>query len=201
VNFRLIALALGVALAVSPAFGQVKKETKRATERAELLKSLQRGKSFTIRNETYEFLPEVRALDRGARKQTPQQAIAKLGADGGTYVETKGRYVLYRAPQAKPAAIERADGTAIYPTVLNTRTGVLGVLPGTLVVKPATVEDAAALAAQHGLEIVREFPHLQTVYYRVAAGVDVLDAAAALAADPRVASAHPEVLERVRTPR
>ena len=95
----------------------------------------------------------------------------------------------------------RVAGATVYPTVLNTRTGNFGVLTGTLVVKPKSMADAEAIANSHGLEKAKEYPHLQTVFYRVKANMDVADVAAALQADARIESAYPEIIEYVRTPK
>jgi hypothetical protein len=169
-----------------------------AAERAAMLDTLQQGKSLTSGREQYRHLPEVLAVARGA-KETPQEAIARIG--GGQLLETKGRLVLFRSTQQKAAFVDGAGGSAVYPTVLNVRTGTLGVLTGTLVVKPKSMADAAAIAGSHGLEKVKEYPHLQTVFYRVKFNVDIADAAAALQADARVENAYPEIIEHVQLPK
>jgi len=64
-----------------------------------------------------------------------------------------------------------------------------------------SMADAAAIAGSHGLDMVKEYPHLQTVFYRVKSNRDVADAAAALQADPRIENAYPEILEHVRLPK
>jgi hypothetical protein len=97
--------------------------------------------------------------------------------------------------------VEGIEGSAVYPVVLNTRTGTFGVLTGTLVVKPKRLADAAAIANSHGLEKGKEYPHLQTVFYSAKAGTDIADAAAALQADTRIESAYPEIIEYVRVPK
>ena len=89
----------------------------------------------------------------------------------------------------------------MYPTVVNTRTGTLGVLTGTLVVKPKSMADAAAIANSHGLQKGKEYPQLQTVFYRVKSNTDIADVAAALQADSRVETAYPEIFEHVRLPK
>lgn len=53
----------------------------------------------------------------------------------------------------------------------------------------------------HGLTLQRAYDHLGTAFYTVARGGDLLAAAAQLAADARVTSAEPEVLEALRQPR
>jgi len=75
------------------------------------------------------------------------------------------------------------------------------VLTGTLVVKPKNMADAAAVANSRGLEKGKEYPHLQTVFYRAKAGADIADALAALQADARIESAYPEIIEYVRVPK
>ena len=149
----------------------------------------------------YRLLPEVHAVEHGASAETPQEALSRIGESGAQVLETKGRLVLFRSAQQKPAFVERFAGAAVFPTVVNTRTGTLGVLTGTLVVKPKKLADAAAIATSHGLENGKEYPHLRTVFYRAKAGTDIADAAAALQADARIESAYPEIIEYVRVPK
>jgi hypothetical protein len=137
---------------------------------------------------------------RGAN-ETPQEAIARMGAGGDQVLETKGRLVLFRSTRRKAASVEGIGGSAVYPVVLNTRTGSFGVLTGTLVVKPKRLADAAAIANGHGLDKGKEYPQLQTVFYRVKADTDIADVAAALQADARIESAYPEIIEYVRVPK
>jgi hypothetical protein len=165
----------------------------RAAERAAMLETLQKGKQITGSRGQYRFLPEVHAVE--------QEALSRIGESGAQILETKGRLVLFRSAQQKPAFVERVAGATVYPTVVNARTGTFGVLTGTLVVKPKRLADAAAIANGHGLDKGKEYPHLQTVFYRVKANTDIADVAAALQADPLVESAYPEIIEYVRVPK
>jgi hypothetical protein len=196
-NLRIVALCL--AFAFPAAFAQEARDP--AAERAAMLAAMHRGKDIKGSRERYQHLPELLAVERASSGETPQQTIARIGAGGAQVVETKGRLVLFRSARQKPAFVERVAGSAVYPTVLNTRTGNFGVLTGTLVVKPKSMGDAAAIANGHGLERGKEYPQLQTVFFRVKAGADIADAVAAVQADPRVESAYPEIIEYVRTPR
>lgn len=196
-------VVLGLMLATSFALAQEspKPAKAKAAERAAMLDTLQKGKEIRGSREQYRFLPEVHAVDHKAAAETPQQALARIGEGGAQVLETKGRFVLFRSAQPKPALVERVAGTTVYPTVVNVRTGTLGVLTGTLVVKPKSMTDAAAIANSHGLEKGKEYPHLQTVFYRVKANTDIADVAAALQADARIESAYPEIMEYVRSPK
>jgi len=201
-NIRIVALCLAFVAPIGLAQESSKPAVKAAAaERAAMLETLQRGKRITIRNEHYQQLPEVAAVERKTEKETPQQAMASLGASAGQIVETKGKLVLFRSAQKKAAFVERIGGTAVYPTVLNTRTGTIGVLTGVLVVKPKSMADAAAIASGHRLEKVKEYPHLRTVFYRAKSGADIADVTAALQSDPGIESAYPEIIEHVRTPK
>ena len=196
-DVRIVALCLAFAFSVSLA----QEARDPAAERAAMLETMHRGKHIKGSRERYQHLPELLAVERVSSAETPQQALARIGAAGAPIVETKGTLVLFRSVQQKPAVVERVAGATVYPTVLNTRTGNFGVLTGTLVVKPRSMADAAVIANGHGLETAKEYPHLQTVFYRVKAYTDVAAAAAALQADPRVESAYPEIIEYVRTPK
>ncbi len=131
--------------------------------------------------------------------QEPYKTAKARAAERAAMLETL--QVLFRSARQKPAFVEQVAGAAVYPTVVNTRTGMFGVLTGTLVVKPKKLADAAAIASSHGLEKGKEYPHLQAVFYRAKAGTDIADAAAALQADARIESAYPEIIEYVRVPK
>jgi uncharacterized protein len=172
-----------------------------ATRHAATLKSLERGKAVKGSREQYQYLPQVFAVALANSSETPEQAIARIGESGAQFVETKGRLVLYRAGTTNAALIKRVGGATVYPTVVNTRTGTLGVLTGTLIVKPKNMADADAIAGSYGLEKTKVYPQLETVFYRTKAGVDIADVSAALQADPRVDNAYPEIVERLRVPK
>jgi hypothetical protein len=200
-NIRIAALCL---LLIAPAalaqkYGESAKTI--AAERAAMVKSLDRGKSMKGSGGQYQHLTQVFAVALANSSETPEQAIARTGDSGAQLVETKGRLVLYRSAQAKPASVERSGKTSIYPTVVNARTGTLGVLTGALIVKPKNMADADAIASTHGLVTTKAYPQLQTVFYRAKAGVDLADVSAALQADPRVEIAYPEIIEHVRVPK
>jgi hypothetical protein len=166
-----------------------------------MVKSLERGKQMKGSREQYQHLTQVFAVALESSSETPEQAVARAGGSGAQLVETKGRLVLYRAQTAGPAQMKRAGGTIVYPTAVNIRTGTLGVLTGMLIVKPKNMADADAIGGSHGLEKSKVYPQLQTVFYRAKANVDIADVSAALQADPRVESAYPEIVERVRVPK
>jgi hypothetical protein len=165
-----------------------------------MLKTLERGKAMKGSRDQYRHLTQVFAVAL-AGSETPEQAIARTGDAGAQLVETKGKLVLYRSSSTRPASVRSAGGASVYPTAVNDRTGTLGVLTGELIVKPRNMDDADAIASGRGIEKAKAYPHLQTVFYKVKAGVDIADAAAALQADPRVESAYPEIVERVRVPK
>ena len=168
--------------------------------RAAMIEGLERGKPITIRGERYRQLPGAVAVERKTRA-TPEQAVAPLGASSADIIESKGKLVVLRSSRKSAGFVEQAAGAPVYPTVLNTRTGAIGVLTGTLIVKPKNMADADAIASSHGLETAKVYPQLQTVFYKAKDGVDLADVSAALQADPRVESAYPEIVEHVRVPK
>ena len=172
-----------------------------AAERAAMLEGLRRGKPIKGSHEQYRHVPEVFAVERRGSAETPQQAISRVGASGRQVLELRGDFVLFRATQQEPAFVERVAGSAMYPTVVNDRTGTFGVLTGTLVVKPKSMAESSAIASRYGLEITKEYAQLRTVLFRVKSGMDVADVTAALQADPRIESAYPEIIEHVHMPK
>jgi len=200
-NIRIVALGLMLVAQTGVAQESYKPAKAKAAERATMLETLQKGKEIQGSRGQYLFLPEVHAVEHKASAETPQEALARIGESGAQVLETKGRLVLFRSAQPKPALAVYVAGATVYPTVLNARTGTFGVLTGTVIVKPKSMAAAAAIASSHGLEKGKEYPHLQTVFYRAKAGTDIADALAALQADARIESAYPEIIEYVRVPK
>jgi hypothetical protein len=171
------------------------------TRRAAMLETMPKGKILIGDNEeSYQHLPEMRAVLSASLAETPQQVVAQLGASGAQVIETKGKYVLFRIPLTQPALLQGFGDSTNYAVVLNTRTKNFGVLTGVQVVVPRDMADATAIANDFGMDIVREFSHLRTVFYRVSPGIDIADLTAELQADPRIEKAHPEIIEYLHEP-
>jgi hypothetical protein len=165
------------------------------SERATLLQAAGSGAAITSNSQQYQILSGVRAAEIQTNEQ-PQQALTRMG--GGKLIETKGSFVVFSAQQS-PASVTSVNGIS-YPTAYNSRTGGIGIVPGTLNVRLKNMRNAKAVARDHGLDVVRVFAHLQTAFYRVKPGQDVVAVAAALAADARVANAEIEVIEHINVP-
>ncbi len=199
-NMRIVALCLLFMATLGQAQESKTPAKSKRTEHTAMLETLQRGKQITINRERYQFVPEVLAVERVSDEQTPQQAMAQVGGSG-QLIETKGKLVLFRSPQQKPAFVERVGSSTVYPAVLNVRTGTFAVLTGALVVKPKSMRDAANIARKYGLETVWEFPHLRTVFYRVKANVDIIDITAALQTEALIEDVYPETVEYILSPK
>jgi len=199
-NTRIAALALMLVAPAALAQEYQKPARAKAAERAAMLETLQKGKQIRGAREQYQHLPQVFAVGLSNSSETPEEAIARTES-GAQLLETKGKLVLFRSGQTKAASLHRAGGASVFPTVVNLRTGTLGVLTGNLIVKPRNMSDAEAIASSHGLDKTKVYPQLQTVFYRARANTDIADAAAALQADARIESAYPEIIEYVRVPK
>lgn len=167
--------------------------------RTALLKSLSRGPAFTSNHQSYQLLPEAQASLRQPGDTSSQRTAQRLGS--GTVIETKGHFVVFRAAAAGGGRLEQIDSMTVYPTAINTSNGNIGILTGTLVVRPKNMASAAAIATDHGLELVRSLPAIHSAYYLVKPGQNLLSIASTLSNDARVNQAEIEVLEHVRTPR
>lgn len=199
-NAQLIILLFAFIAMPSMAASPKQKSDTHAVERAAVLQKLQRGSSFTRSNQTYQYLPEVRAVRLKSNSEPLPQALQRVGATADQIIETKGHYALYRGMQRAAAQTDRNEDNESYPAVLNVRTKVIGILPGTIEVKPRSMGNAAAIAAQYGLNVLREFAHLGVVYYQVKPGQDMFAIANALEADARVSSSEIEIIEHLAAP-
>jgi len=166
------------------------------SERAALMQTLSRGSRVTSNNQEYQILTGVRAVESLSDEQ-PQQTLTRMG--GGKLIETKGPFVVFSAPEQSQASVTSVNGMS-YPTAFNPYTGGIGIVPGTLNVKLKNSANVAAIAADHGLEVVKVFMHLNTVFFRVKHGQDVVAAATSLTSDTRVESAEVEIIEHMNIP-
>jgi len=194
-------IALLIAFVALSAMAQAADRTVTASITAERTARLQKlgpvGQTITSNNQQYQLLPGVRATQSHANEQ-PQQTLTRMG--GNNLVETKGAFVVFTASKPGAASLATVNGATTYPAALNPRTGGIGIVPGTLKVSLKDMASASAVAADFGLEVVYVFAHLQTAFYRVKPGQDVVAAVASLASDARVASAEVEVLEHMNVP-
>ncbi len=188
-------------VAVPSAAENQKQQSKARVKQAAAIQSLQRGPSFTSNNQSYQYLPEVRGV-RLKSGEPPQQALRRVGVAATQYLATatKGPYALYRGARHTTAQLGKNQGDGTFPAAINKRDKTIGILPGTIEVKPRSMDAVAAIAATHGLRVLREFAHLKVVYYQANPGQDILAIAAALAADSRVLSAEIEVIEHFAEP-
>ena len=204
-NIRLIALLFIFAAMPSMAASPKQQSRDNAVEHAAVIQSLQRGPSFTSNNQSYQYLPEVRVVRLKSDSEPLQLALQRVGATATQLIQTKGPYALYRGAQRATAQIDTnqidtSQASASFPAVINERSKAIGILPGTIAVKPRSMGAVAAIAATHGLSVVREFAHLKVVYYQAQPGQDILAIAAVLAADSRVLGAEIEVIEHLQAP-
>src|SRR5262245_40942570 len=135
-KIRIAALSL---LLIAPACFAQKSYSSRAGTRESpvAVDTAQGGKEIRGSGARYRVLPDVQAVEQGTG--TAAQALARVGESGAQVLETKGKLVLYRSSVRKGYATRGADGS--YPAVVNLRSGELGVLTDTLIVRPKNMAD------------------------------------------------------------
>ena len=171
-----------------------------AQAQASATMELARGRPFVAHGDTYQLLPGISAL-AGNDAISVRLAMDRIGAEAPSQVASRGRYVLYRRGRDQPeadAALHDVGMVRVHPAALNTRTGAIGVLLETIQVRLRNFAERKAVASAHKLRIDTAFPEQQMIYLRVPRGRDILATVAAIAADPRVQSASPELLDNVR---
>jgi len=173
-----------------------------ALERRNLTESVLKGPTFQSGGQEYQLLGGIRAVARppGAGER---QTLELVGATPADLLEAKGSYLVYfQAAGATPVPAQMAAGpSSTLPVALNRRTGGLGVVLGSLVVRLRDSGAAQAIAQEHGLRLLFSAPHLSMAFYRVPREQDIQAAAAELARDRRVTSAEVEVKEQFAVPR
>jgi hypothetical protein len=164
--------------------------------------SVLKGPTFRSGGQDYQVLGGVRAVAR-PRGAGERQTLELVGAAPADLLEAKGSYLVYfQAAGAAPVAAQVAAGpSSTLPVARNKRTGGLGVVLGSLVVRLRDPAAAEALGKEHGLRLLFSAPHLSLAFYRVPQGQDIQAAAAELVRDRRVVSAEVEVKEHFAAPR
>lgn len=198
-NMRILVLL--IASVTLPALVQAADPAETAKLKAERTARLQKmgpvGSAITSNNQQYQILPGVRATI-SLPNEPPQQVLTRMG--GSNLIETKGALVVFSTTKQIGSRLTSVNGETSYPAAFNSRTGEIGFMPGTLKVSLKDIANAATVAADHGLEVVHVFPHLQIAFFRVMRGQDVVAAAADLSADTRVAKAEVEIVEHLNVP-
>jgi hypothetical protein len=201
-----VVLILFVA-AVLPTTGLGQAETA-AARRAELVAASPKGPEFTNDRRTYRVVAGMQAVRLG--DATAVARAEALGLPAAAVVEQKGPYAIVERGTAADApanrlaaasAIASVDGERAFPVVVNARTGQLGVVSGTIIVKLADLADADALAKANGLSVEYVAEPIGFVFLGAPAGTDVLAMTAALGRDPRVILAYAEIREHFAVPR
>jgi hypothetical protein len=173
-----------------------------SARRAELVAASQKGPEFKNDKQVYRVVLGMQAVPRGDSTGTGRATA--LGIATADVVEQKGPYtIVTRTPTgaagaprlAAASAVSERAGAPAYPVVVNRSTGQLGVVSGTLVVKMANVDEAAALAKAHGLTVDYVAGSIGYAFLQVPAGGDIISTAAALRRDARVRSAYAEIRE------
>ena len=167
-------------------------------KRNEMIKSLERGRAIKVMGDEYQHLPKVLGAVKKNANQSDSQVLTDVGATDSDLVEKKGNFVLYKHSAGRnKATVAKTGGSDTFPAMLNVKSGAIGVLTGTLVVYPKKMSDAEGIAKAYGIELLKAFPQINTVYYRVKNDMDVLDVAAAVSSDKRVQKSYPEIIENV----
>ena len=173
------------------------RQTPAAKEREIFLQSHARGAGISSNSVDYQILPGVRAAHKLEHEQ-PEQTSLRMS--GTKLIETKGSIVVFEAAHQSQSSVTLVNGASSYPTVINVGTGGIGVVPGTIRVKLKNSSSGNAIATDHGLEVVRIFAHLNTAFYQVKSGQDLVAVTTSLSSDTRVESAEVEVIEHVLVP-
>jgi hypothetical protein len=165
-----------------------------------LVGSLPQGSEFRSGGRTYRPVAGLRAVIDQGNATSPEVPSARL--PGGSVVDAKGAYVIYREPVAPAAAATAAtlDRVTANSVVVNTRSGRLGIVNGVLNVDLQDVEAAQAIADQYGLVVDRVATGIGAAFFRAPPGTDLRAVAARLARDPRVKSVDLDIKEDFPVP-
>ena len=170
-------------------------------ERTLMIESLLEGSILIGDNEvSYQHVPEIRAVLSTNSNETLQQINSKLNESGAQVVETKGNYVLLRVPLMQAASLRSLGNSINYAVVLNKQNNNFGILTGIQVVVLRDIADTVMVASDYGMKMIKQFPHLRTVFFQVSPGIDLVNLTTELKTDLRIENTYPEILEHLFEP-
>ena len=172
-----IVVGIFVSLAPGAAAGQVAgasalAEARREARREQVVASATKGPAFSDGRKTWRVVSDLRAR--------PEADVA-----GFEVVDQRGPLAVVVAT-ASPAG-----GQTV---AVDVRSGRLGILTGTIVVKLADGAEAASIARAAGLTVRFVAEGIRYAYLVAPPGRDLVEAAGLLGRIPGVVEAHPEVL-------
>ena len=185
---------LALALLPATASAQSKKSTIDPA-RAQALAAAPKGAAFRSAGQEYRIVTNIRAVrDAGP---AANRSLAAAQASGVDVLERKGPYTLFVERGGDGAAAAPGQTSAV---AVNQRSGQLGVITGTITARVASKAAAQAAAKGAGVTLELVSPNSGYAFFQAPAGMDVLSAAAALAARPEVKGVEVEVREAFDEP-
>ena len=166
-------------------------------------KDLVKGDTFKSGKESYQILPELYSVS-GERKSSvlKKAALSQIHEQkSGSHLKNKGKFSIYKSARTEKGmssslSPKELNDTKLYPIVLNSRTGDVGIVTGTIIVKVADIEDADYLATEYNLLVAKSYERLNLVFFTTPTDQDIVKAKEALESDSRVNEATIEILER-----
>ncbi len=189
-----LALLAGLLALPSATAGQ-SKVSALASPRAQAVAAAPKGATFRSSGQEYRVVLGVRATEV-PRSAPVAPRLSAAGASGADLLEVKGPYAIYREP-AGTAPVGGAETRAV---AVNTRSGQLGVITGTITGWAASAAEAGNAARAAGVAL--EFYAESTGYgfFLAPEGGDALAAAAALRAASGLKGVQVEVRESYDEP-
>ena len=162
------------------------------------------GPRIKFGSETFVLLTDLLAVrDRGKVLSTVGD-LKEWGFEAAEVVETKGHFIIFRLEKPQNTRIIQSirdhGGFSVHPVVLNPRTGRLGVVMGTLIVRFKGAMSSKTMAKVHGLSLRNESQSTRTAFFKVRMGGNPFTKAVQLQQDPTVNSVEIEVLENPVVP-
>lgn len=189
-----LALRMTLLLAALPglALGQPG-EAELAARRARVVADAAQGPAFRSSGQEYRVLRGIRASET-TPDASPGSRLAVAGLADEDLLEVKGRYAIHVERRGAPVA----GGAATHAVAVNTRSGALGVVTGTVTARAGTAAEAEAAARAAGVRLEFFAEATGYAFFRVPADRDPFAAAARLRS--RMKDAEVEVLERNNLP-
>ena len=181
-------------------------KSKNQTSMKSEFNTLNKGTLFQSEKETYYFLPELYSvIYSGNPDNTASGNLTSIQSErSASLIQKKGRFSIYQSGlkvQDSKMTCQTVLANTLYPVVLNSRTGNLGIVTGNVIVKLKDIEQADEIAAEFNLNLKKAYSHLSTAFYLPSSDQDMLQLTEELGNDSRVKRATIEVLEYIQEAR
>lgn len=177
-------------------------------ERRNFISSLIQGDQFKNDKKEYALIPGLNAVNTGRNSKKASGVFKTLTANNDilvqNVVQTKGGFTIFEPQSSSGLPMIKtlrssSSGASVYPVMLNLQTKTLGVFTGKLWLKLKDVSQAENITKDYPLKLDFSNTSMETAFYTVSSGEDILKLKDKLENDARVLRVTLDIFEKQKS--